>query len=137
MQTSHRPSSTRADLARVLAGWLMVILLVQSLAAACAFVVGPQHHHRNQLALATAAQGHFHGADEHHYHSPLDVTVMQTDRDLAVDSAAMGLLAIVFAALALVHFRHVLGSQAHVKTAAALWALSTHQPLAARRPPRA
>lgn len=136
MQPRVRPSSTNADLARVLMGWLVVILFVQSMAAACAFVVGPQHHHRALANASASAHAHFHDVDEHHRHSPLDMSVVQTDRDLAVNSAALTLLTIVFGALALVQLRHALGDQKHVQSAVVLWAMATHRPTVERRPPR-
>ena len=134
MQICHRSSTTRADLARVLLGWLMVVLIVQSMAAAAAFVVGPLHHHRS---LAGAVQtAHAHDENARHHHATTDVSVVQASAEPTTDPAAQSVLAIVFGALALAAAWRLHAAPGDVFQPALLWAAHSQNPAPALRPPR-
>ena len=61
--------STARDLARLLAAWLVLVLLLQGLSATLSLVHGPAHRHSaaaaQQLGWAHA-QAHEHGLKHHH-----------------------------------------------------------------------
>ena len=137
MHSIRHPSSTRADLARLLLGWLIVILFVQGMAAAVAFVAGPLHHHRLSASAASAAPAdHSHSTNDRHHHSHADVTVVQAATDPVMDPAAQAVLAVVFAAMALAQAWRLGHERGHVQLAAPLWAMANRHPTPARRPPR-
>jgi len=60
----HSSSTTRA-LARLLAGWLIAIVLVQGFAAGQFLVLGPLHRHQPNDSMP-----HFHDGSERHRHHP-------------------------------------------------------------------
>ena len=134
MQLCRRPSSTRADLARVLMGWLVVVLFVQSMAAAAAFVVGPLHHHRSPTSAVQDA--HVHDENARHHHATTDLTVVQVTAEPTTDPAAQFVLALVFGALALAAAWRLRAQPGHVLQPALLWAANSQHPVPARRPPR-
>ena len=137
MHSIRHPSSTRADLARLLLGWLIVILFVQGMAAAVAFVAGPLHHHRLSASAASAAAAdHSHSTNDRHHHGHADVTVVQAAADPVMDPAAQAVLAVVFAAMALAQAWRWGQERGDVQLAAPLWAMANRHPTPARRPPR-
>jgi len=154
LRQRHTPSS---DLARVLACWLALILLVQAQAALLSLVHGPAHRHAATAGLASAAtpaptgiealvqgpaQAHAqanaharaHEAGEPHHHAPADVA-LPADGDAALDDAvALAWLAVLPARGAGPRQPNALPE--HALVARAGWALVEHRSLPPRRPPR-
>jgi hypothetical protein len=83
MLTTPRPRSTAADLLRLLAVWLAVILLVQGFGAAQALGAGPLHQHR------PGGPEHAHASGERHHHAASDSSVL-ADADIADALEAAG-----------------------------------------------
>jgi hypothetical protein len=85
---SHRLAPTAVSLARLLAGWLVVIVVVQGLAAALALVHGPSHRH--------AGTGHAHeDAQRHHHDSAGDELAAVPDgADAQSDGSVLSALAL-------------------------------------------
>lgn len=134
MSLAPHPRSMTADLLRLLAAWLAVIVFVQGFAAARALGLGPLHQHDAAWSSATMARGHHHEAGERHHHAPGDPGVVHEAAELDLGAfaltAALGLLA--FAAA-----RGFADRRLHVLSAAPVWAWCTcivRRPL---RPPRA
>lgn len=139
MLLSPRRDTTTADLLRLLAVWLAVIVLLQGVTAARALGAGPLHHHRqgDTMHVAAVAGTHHHDGDEHHHHAVGDTSVVRlASADDAFDAAAFALAA----AMALM----ALGLAARASPArrrqpwqaAPGWAWCTATPAASRRPPR-
>lgn len=81
MLLAPRRHSTAADLLRLLALWLALLLAGESLAAAGALGLGPLHHH----PAAAPHAHHHHDAAERHHHGPDEagrVTVGEPDVDI-------------------------------------------------------
>lgn len=102
MMLSPRHRSTAADLLRLLALWLALILLVQGFGAAVALGAGPLHQHRQRSSDLAHSHAHAHG--ERHHHAADDRSVV-ADADIASaleDAAAalacaLGLMALAAA----------------------------------------
>ena len=141
----RQPDTAIADLARALACWLVVVLLLQGQAALLTQVHGPAHRHLPQLTsqLMQAAdeaheahrlahergQAHHHGAGEVVVPASGDATL-----DAALDAAACVLLASLLP-LAMSHaFAARRGRMAF--NAAAVWAFVEGHASPPRRPPR-
>lgn len=146
------------DLARLLAGWLAVIVFVQAMAAAAGLVQGPRHRHLGDTAAAGAvfvhaaggahddeeAHDQAHHAQAHHdqggwarhvHHSPIPEPVLHDDaQELA---AAAGL--VLSAMVALAPLRHDFrgAGAGHVMRASPAWSCITHAAPFPERPPRA
>lgn len=88
-----RPRSTAADLLRLLALWLAVILLVQGFGAAQALGAGPLHRHTPRGP--EVAHAHAHATGERHHHAAADRSVV-LDGDIA-DALEAAASALVFA----------------------------------------
>jgi hypothetical protein len=136
MMIAPRPRSTSADLARVLACWLAVIIFLQGIAAVQALGRGPLHRHAERL---TAPHAHHHDAAERHHHELGDLSVLAVAdmQDSAFDTGAFALTA----ALALMALASAIAcawrdTRRHVRRAAPPWAWRTHIPPALRKPPR-
>jgi hypothetical protein len=138
MLLSPRRRSTAADLLRVLAIWLAVILLWQGLAAAHALGAGPLHHHRgstNPNRITALAHGHQHG-DARHHHAADDASVVPVDAAQdAFDAAAFALTA-AMALLAMGLARTMADSSVHGWVAMPPPAWRNAVAAASRRPPR-
>lgn len=106
-QVLHQRGAPLADLARVLAGWLVVILLLQAQAALLTLVRGPAHRHLAALPAAGAewrggsggepgASAHdlAHARGEAHHHAAGHLT-LPADAEAALDAAALVLLAVL------------------------------------------
>jgi len=156
LRQRHTPGS---DLARVLACWLALILLVQAQAALLSLVHGPAHRHAATAGLASAAtraptgiealargpaqtraqaNAHVHAraheAGEPHHHAPAEVA-LPADGDAALDDAvALAWLAVLPARGA--GPRQPTALPEHALVARAGWALVEHRSLPPRRPPR-
>ena len=105
MLLSPRRASTCADLLRLLAVWLAVVLLAQGCAAAMARAEGPRHVHRVASAhdlWAHAHHPHHHDEAERHHHAASDGSVVASPGEALsdADAAALALVA-AFAMLAL------------------------------------
>lgn len=97
MILSPARNSTAAELLRLAAVWLVVILALQGWHAARAGARGPLHHHAD--AGSGAGGSHFHAGQARHFHAqvaPAAVSVADADRDdLAFAlTAALALLAV-------------------------------------------
>lgn len=83
MLLAPRHHSTAADLLRLLALWLALLLAGESMAAASALGLGPLHRH--DAAAAGLHAHHHHDTAERHHHGPEEpglVTVGEPDADI-------------------------------------------------------
>lgn len=130
------------DLARLLAGWLVVIVCVQAMAAAWGLVQGPRHVHANTAAAfihadaAHEAEHHDHGGWARHVHltPTVDATLGDEAQDLA---AAAGLVLSAMVALDTVRDGVRTADVGHVMCASPAWSCITHALPFPERPPRA
>lgn len=122
---SPRRDTTAADLLRLLACWLVLVLALQGLQAARLRTHGPLHRHDT---------AHAHHADaQRHWHAPADAALPADGADW--DAAAFALAA----ALALLAFggaRALRAAGRPVWRAARAWALATSTASPPERPPR-
>jgi hypothetical protein len=141
----HRDEGTAAELARVLAAWLIVVLLLQGLAALQTLVRGPVHRHApgasvwpspTQAGPAARAWAHAeaHRRGDAHHHAAGDPVPLPADGEAALDTAACVLLA-VLAPLAASLAWLLCGVRA-APAATAPWAWLDHRPVPPRPPPR-
>ena len=88
MMLAPHPRSTAADLARVLACWLAVIVFLLGIGAAQALGRGPLHRHVESLATT---QHHYHDEAERHHHDAQNFSVLEVAnaQDDAVDAGAL------------------------------------------------
>ena len=142
----RQPDTAIADLARALACWLIVILLLQGQVALLTQVHGPAHRHLPQLTpqlmLATdeeheahllaheRGQAHHHGAGEVVVPASGDATL-----DATLDAAAVVLLASLVP-LAMSHAFAAPRARMAFNAAAAAWAFVEGHASLPRRPPR-
>ena len=104
--------STAAELLRLMAAWLAVVLALQGVAAAFALARGPVHSHREPSAALAAAGAawvfshheHQHRTGERHFHAAGDPSVLAEPGADGVDALAFALTA----ALALLAFGAIL-----------------------------
>lgn len=156
----RRRDTPAADLARVLACWLVVILLVQGLAALQTLVRGPAHRHlapagtlaapvtpsaAAQLAAGPSskslshamsqAMSHAmsHAMDVPHHHAGDEVAV-PAGAEAGLDTAACVLMA-ALAALA-VFYGFPVRAAGSARVVSVAWALAENAPPPPRRPPR-
>lgn len=148
------PSAFARDLARLLAGWLAAIVLVQAMASAIGAVQGPRHQHvRPAAAVFVHAADHDH--DEHdldHHHeaehasqggwarhvhdtASADGTVVADDAQQL--GAAAGLVLASMVALGLARALCPSAAARHVMRARAAWSWRTHWVALQDRPPKA
>jgi heme A synthase len=134
MLLSPRQRSTAADLLRVVACWLSMILLVQGLQGAINLGTGPRHVHDS---VAAPAQAHQHDGFERHHHAVDDRSV-RTDgsSDEALDSVAFALAA-ALALMVLASARRTASDRRHVLRAATVASWRSVLAPPRRRPPRA
>jgi hypothetical protein len=132
MQLAPHPHSTAADLLRLLAGWLVVILLVQGFAAAQALGLGPLHRHDPGRSGTVVA--HQHDGAERHHHVLADASVRSAagEADLDLDAFA---LAAALALLAFATLRTSSEQRLHVRRPARTWAWRVFVPALPTRPP--
>lgn len=161
---SHPRPADGSDLLRLLAAYVIAILLMQSLAAAFAWGAGPLHRHRPAAAAAVAtplfshlrklaghahddidearhghaqthADAHAHGAADRHHHGVGDITVV---RDTADQNAAEAAASALTAALSLLALQTPLGRsdlRVHVLVPGPGWYLQAALVLPIYRPP--
>jgi hypothetical protein len=141
MLLAPHPRSTAAEGLRLLACWLVLILMMQGFGAAQALGRGPLHRHVNHSA-ATAldlrhADHHFHSTTERHHHGADDtsVQVVTAAPDGAIDAAAFALTA-ALALMATTVARMWRDTRRHVWRPAPTWAWCSHIPTTLFRPPR-
>jgi hypothetical protein len=134
MMLAPYPQSTAADLARVLACWLAVIVFLLGIGGAQALGRGPLHRHVESLA---AAQHHHHDEAERHHHEAQDLSVLEVAnaQDNVVDAGAFALAA-ALALMAVANARAWRETRRHVWRPAPSWAWRTHIANALRKPPR-
>jgi hypothetical protein len=140
MLLSPRYHSTLADLCRLVAVWLAIVLAAQGLAAVVARSAGPLHQHRAPPGLVQAAQLHHHDGEERHHHAPGDGSVRRALFDPAaqqdaLDAAASALVA-AFSLLAAGRARTAGGPAAHVLRPAPAWAFLTGPVPVLSKPPQ-
>lgn len=149
-------SATARDLARLLAGWLVVIVLVQAVAAAQGLVMGARHRHA--AAAADAAGGvsigmpipvavdhhhnhHHHDAGERHLHTGADADGATSVAALGDDTqdlgAAAGALLIALGGLPPAAWPAWQAAGMHVLHAAPAWQPAHAWARTPERPPRA
>ncbi len=139
---TRRPPPYSHSLLRVLAAYLVAIVLVQALAAAFALGAGPLHRHR-PLPQSMASvlflhhdRAHTHASGQRHHHAVHDSTV---DRDAAeqeaADAARLALTA-AFSQLALQTPQADHDLRSHVMRAALVWSWQPAWTLPLYRPPR-
>ena len=133
MVLSPRARSTAADVARLLACWLAVILLLQGIGAAHALGRGPFHRHVESLGSAW----HHHDASQRHHHAAHDLSVVVSAEgtDATIDAGAFALVA-ALALMASARSRLSRDTRRHVWRAVCAWSWQTHIPAALRKPPR-
>ena len=144
-----RPAPTaRAELARLLVAWLVLVLCVQGWAAAQCVVLGTLHRHRPPVASKTwlpvmthAAVkardlAHSHVQNERHHHDQSDQSVVSAARELTVDMTVSILLGGLFSVAATKHHVVLPGALAHVLRPGFAWAMATHSRAPPQRPPR-
>ena len=145
MLLSPRRSSTPADLIRLLAVWLAVVLLMQGFAAVHARVAGPAHQHRSAGAANLLAHRHHHDEVQRHHHAAADASVVsQADtaaRDQALEQAldeAAAALAAAFLLLATAQPVRMAGGsgRGRVWRSALAWACSTRHFKPLLKPPQ-
>jgi hypothetical protein len=132
-----RPQSTAGDLARVLACWLVAIVLAQGLAAAQALGRGPLHQHREARTAIPAPHHHHRGAAERHHHAAGDASVLPIPlQDGSFDAVAFAITA-ALALMAIAAARAlVVDPRRHVERAATSWSWRTTVPALPLKPPR-
>jgi hypothetical protein len=140
-------SPTARSLARLLAGWLAVLLLVQGLAAAQGRVMGGWHRHAPVPAAGASLAriafshsgwepGHHHDGLQRHVHPALDASVVAVDVDPEEQAAAAAAaLAAMTGLLQTGHLTPAPGA-AHVLRPADPWHPGSALTLPLRRPPR-
>jgi hypothetical protein len=141
MLLSPSPSSALANLLRLLAAWLAVIVFMQGVAAAQALGEGPLHHHLEVAALVGLTEpihDHYHHHDhaERHLHEAGDPTVLRLAADPdAIDGAAFALTAAMALMLLGALLRSRPDTRRHVWRPTAPWAWRHVIPAALLRPP--
>lgn len=140
-------SNVARDLARLLAGWLAVIVFAQAIAAAWGLVQGPRHVHVRSEAGSPAAFVHAdvaHDAEHHdqggwarhvHFKPAADPTLGDEAQDLA--AAANLVLSAMVALDAAPHSVCIAADTDHVMRASPAWSCITHATPFPERPPRA
>ncbi len=150
--TTYKQSTNAPALLKLLAAYLVAVLMLQGLAAAFAMGAGPLHRHRvvpassptatlfvhpADRALAFAPQSaHHHSANErHHHHAGGDPTVaLDAAAEEAADGAALALSA-ALSLLAVQTPRVQTESRSHVLRAAIPWFWRSRLTLPLARPP--
>jgi hypothetical protein len=131
MTLAPHPRSTAANLLRLLAAWLVAIILVQGIAAAQALGLGALHRH----VAASAHTPHHHDGAERHHHERFEPSTLRAEPDAALDAAATRLAA-ALALLVIPAARASADAGQHVFRAAAAWACATWVADTELRPPR-
>ncbi len=138
MLTITRAQSTAADLLRLLAVWLALILLAQGFAAAFARAQGPWHQHQGAPARMSQVQAsHSHTWGERHHHDAGDSSVQTNPATDAADDDARLALTAALALLALgLCATFAAPRHCHVLRAAPAWACGLAPPSLPFKPPR-
>jgi hypothetical protein len=135
MPVAPHARSTAADLMRLVAAWLAVILLVQGLAAGRALGTGPLHRHGNATAVRAHDATHHHGGAERHHHRAGDASVAPDAAEPALDSAAL-VAALALLAFALASWRIAPDTRRHTRPVAPRFDWRSTAPPPLLRPPR-
>jgi aryl-alcohol dehydrogenase-like predicted oxidoreductase len=135
MTLSPHPASTLATLARLASVWLVLIVLVQGLAAASALGAGAMHRHHGS-ALAADAPAHHHDAKERHHHAVGDAGVQAVGQEEFDAGLAQSALAWAFSLLAVAMAWSGARRPGSLLPRAALWVASLVLLTPPRRPPR-
>ena len=152
MSAAPRPRDrVAAELARVLVGWLVVILLVQGQAALQTLVRGPAHRHVAALLAEERGPPSFshrvadvdevrrawhrsaHERGDAHHHAN-DELALPAEAEAALDTAACALMAALVPLV--VHYGWPACAARARPVAGAAWALRETDPAPPRRPPR-
>jgi hypothetical protein len=138
MSPARPADPTVRALLRLLAGWLVVLLLVQGLAAGQALARAARHQHRpldTATSPATASHAGQHQAALPHDHDLLDASVVWLDGEPSDGAGGQSLLAAFAAALPSASVLR-LEPRGHLLQPAPPWTASLHPPAPPRRPPR-
>ena len=146
-QRQRTPRTPQAEWLRLLAGYVMAIFLLQSVAAAVHLGAGPLHWHRDTPAsLATLlfahqapSQGHAHAHahDERHHHEVADSRFVVVPESGAADTltSALGSALSLLAIDPSDPWAAPLETGCHVQRAAPPWARQTGPAQTVYRPP--
>lgn len=131
----RRRDTPVGDLARVLAAWLVVILLAQGLAALQTLVRGPAHRHLSAAGAAASHPAHdrAHALGQAHHHAAGELAV-PADAEAGLDAAAWVLMAALAAVAVSYEWAHR-GLQSAAMTSIP-WAFAEREEPPPRRPPR-
>jgi hypothetical protein len=139
MTLATHPRSSAADLLRLLAVWLAVIVLIQGFAAARALGTGPLHRHHDGPASTQVVlvHGHHHDGAERHQHAAAAGGAATVDLlEPGLDDASFALTAaLTLMALGIVVVARMTPHRP-VWRATDSWALLTHTPALPLKPPR-
>lgn len=136
MNLSPRTCSRLADLLRILATWLAVVLVMQGFQGARALGAGPQHTHRADVGHA-AQRAHSHGGLERHYHELGDPSVQRVGpADEGLPDATSLALTLAMALMAFAAHRQGVARTEHLLHEAQLWFCCSVVAPPLRRPPR-
>ena len=124
--TSRHPVSGPSALLRVLAAYLVAILLMQGLAAAFALGAGPLHRHLPATTTITTASllshhDHAHATNQRHDHDAGDTTVALDAAAQESADAAAHALTLALSLLALQTPRAAADHSSHVLLSSATW----------------
>jgi hypothetical protein len=139
----HRPNSTAQDLARLLCGWLVVVLLLHGLAASLALVRGAMHRHATQITAwhtagsTPAAHSHAdaHAAGTPHHHVDVQALAVPTDGSGSGFEAATLVLVAALLSGAALHDWALDGLRHALPAYAARW-VPSHTADVPHKPPR-
>ena len=136
MTLSPTHTSLLAGCLRLVAAWLVVILVMQGFQGALALGAGPRHSHRPATAQAPAP-AHFHLGSERHHHAIGDRSVQLTAGDEvgAVDTTSLA-LTLAMALMLLATLRRGTPAREHVQLAARSWFWRSVVRAPLLRPPR-
>jgi hypothetical protein len=136
MILSPSTRSPLADLLRVVAVWLAVILLVQGFQGALALGAGPLHAHAADGG-GLAVQAHSHGGLERHHHVVGDRSVQWAEpADDGTPDATAQALTLAMALMAFAARRCIVVHMQHLLRDARSWFCCSVIVAPLRRPPR-
>ena len=140
MSPTSRPPPYTRSLLKVLASYLVAIVLVQALAAAFALGAGPLHRHRplpkSMASVLFLHHDHAHASGQRHHHAAHDTTVSRDAAEQEAADAARLALTAAFSQLALQVPRADHDLRSHVMRAAPAGSWQPAWTIPLYRPPR-
>ena len=136
MILSPTHTSPLAGCLRLVAAWLVAILVMQGFQSALALGAGPRHVHR-PAGAESPAPTHFHLGSERHHHAISDRSVqLTTDDDVgAVDTTGLA-LTLAMALMLVAAMRRGTPARKHVQLQARSWFWRSIVRAPLLRPPR-